>query len=188
MGPADEEVSPQEALVEGGDVEDPLEEVALQMDPAKSPPYTFQLHSLLSSFSPPFLIFLLLFKWVVPLNICKELTALFNWEVSEYSEAKSYWWSLVVDSMHVLRVVLVTLTHVCTKPVLVLRASSIKPKWLHSEQFFVRDGFVSVASHQLPILMSTQNKQPGSDKQWDESKSPWNKYCWSFPRTLKVSI
>ena len=43
MGPADEKVSVHEALVEGGDVEDPLEEVGLQMDPAKRTPHTSRL-------------------------------------------------------------------------------------------------------------------------------------------------
>ena len=47
--PTDEKVPPQEAFVEGGDIEDPLEKVGLQMDP-----YTSQLfhHLLLSLFFP----------------------------------------------------------------------------------------------------------------------------------------
>ena len=44
MGPADEKVSVHEALVEGGDIEDPLEEVGLQMDPAKHTPHTSSLY------------------------------------------------------------------------------------------------------------------------------------------------
>ena len=44
MGPADEKVSVHEALVEGGDVEDPLEEVGLQKDPAKRTPHTSRLY------------------------------------------------------------------------------------------------------------------------------------------------
>ena len=54
----DEKVPPQEAFVEGVDIEDPLEKVGLQMDPAEHPPYTSQLfhHLLLSLFSPPSLV------------------------------------------------------------------------------------------------------------------------------------
>ena len=59
VGPADEEVSPQEACEEGGDVEDPLEEVQLQMDPAQGPPSNFQL-PLLPLSSSLFLVFVLL--------------------------------------------------------------------------------------------------------------------------------
>ena len=57
MGPSDEKVSPPEAIVEVADIEDPLEKVGLQMDPAERSPYTSQLpdHSLLSS-SPPLVL------------------------------------------------------------------------------------------------------------------------------------
>ena len=40
MRPADEKVPPEETFVDGGDVEDPLDEVGLHMDPAKRPPDT----------------------------------------------------------------------------------------------------------------------------------------------------
>ena len=72
VGPADEKVSPPEAVVEVGDIKDPLEKVGLQMDPAKRTPYTFQLcHlSLLSSFSPASLVFPTLQR-DFPLKICK---------------------------------------------------------------------------------------------------------------------
>ena len=59
MGPADEKVPPEEAFVDGGDVDDPLDEVGLHMDPAKCPLHTSQpyFRPLCPSFSPFCLIF-----------------------------------------------------------------------------------------------------------------------------------
>ena len=146
MGPANEKVSKQEALEEWGDVEDPLEEVGLQMDPAKRPPDTSE------PYYRPLCLFFSVLKWVVPLKICKELTALLIREVPEDSETDARWWSLIGDRMQVLGVLLVG-AKVSTEPVLVLRVSPIKG--FLSEVLFVRDGTLGIVSlsHELAIQM-----------------------------------
>ena len=58
MGSADEKVPPEEAFVDSSDIEDPLHEVGLHMDPSKCSPNTSQSYfrPLFPSFFPLCLI------------------------------------------------------------------------------------------------------------------------------------